>query len=1079
MEPTPLFSPRRLRRTAAPTLFFFLWMLLHPALAAAVQAAPPAPAPAAPAGAPPAQAGALDSLRGLARLADAKARRGEDHRAEKARLLRAAEGLDEEDRQAEAEFAAALRHIEARGLPGEIRQRHAQALADYRAKMKTLRGHLDGLRQAEARRDGPAAARRLGELAGFLAKEQKGHKHPPLDPKNLPFGSPDGQARAPKERKQDLDDLIRPPKPAQVAAAALAPGLLAAADPAPSPAPTPEDLAETEDVQITQAIKDQAAALHGNPVEIHNWVRNSVEFLPTYGSIQGADLTLQTKRGNAFDTASLLIALLRASGIPARYAYGTVQIPAEQAMNWVGGVATPEAAHSLLAQGGVPVAAVASGGRITAFKLEHAWVEAYVDYVPSRGAVNKQGDTWVPLDASFKQYQHTPGMDLKAAVPLDAQALLARIQAGATVNEAEGWAQNLDGAALQTALADYQSRLKAYIDAQKPDATVGDVLGAKAIIAQNLPFLMGSLPYQVVAEGAATAALPDSLRAQYRFDLYAAADFGGGPQRGGQVLTHTVSLPKLAGGKLTLSFAPATQADADLISSYLPKPHADGSPVQPGELPASLPGYLVRLKAEYRVDGQLVAGGGSFTMGSSYIGSSALYSPDKGWEEAADNVQTAGEYWATYVGTSAPQTRLNGIKANLEQTQDKLAKFQANPGNTIPITNLTKEDLIGDLLFSTIFGYFAVNEASQRVEQKGSQAVAYRKSGFGHFGVSAKVIYRYGIPYRVSFPGLMMDIDHWRDIAVIKDNDANKRMAYLRQTGIRLSTYEHLIPEKFWTSKQNPGEGFSAVKALTKAVAEGQKIYTLTSQNISTLAQIQIDDAIRSEIQDSVNVGLTVTVHERPVVTFGWSGSGYIITDPQIGSGAYKIYGGANGGAVQLEQKLSAIFLVSGADVAVSGIASVTPYLNRATNYTGFAVNLMTSLVECYGEDLVSIAAMVSVIVATAMVISVLSGGLGAGPSVAYAVLAVSTLATTEAQAANNRDKDCKMDCKFASPAQLAAAEIDDGEGFKIEYGAVPTSKYDICACKDGSIAIFAHGQCGKIDKLWEVTDVTWRKNNG
>jgi hypothetical protein len=50
----------------------------------------------------------------------------------------------------------------------------------------------------------------------------------------------------------------------------------------------------------------------------------------------------------------------------------------------------------------------------------------------------------VPLDASFKQYQYTPGMDLKTQVPLDAQGLIDRIKQGATVNEQEGWVQNLN-----------------------------------------------------------------------------------------------------------------------------------------------------------------------------------------------------------------------------------------------------------------------------------------------------------------------------------------------------------------------------------------------------------------------------------------------------------------------------------------------------------------------------------------------------------------------------------------------------------------------------------------------------------
>ena len=34
--------------------------------------------------------------------------------------------------------------------------------------------------------------------------------------------------------------------------------------------------------------------------------------------------------------------------------YGTIQIPADQAMNWVGGVTKPEAAQQLMGQGGIP-----------------------------------------------------------------------------------------------------------------------------------------------------------------------------------------------------------------------------------------------------------------------------------------------------------------------------------------------------------------------------------------------------------------------------------------------------------------------------------------------------------------------------------------------------------------------------------------------------------------------------------------------------------------------------------------------------------------------------------------------------
>ena len=81
--------------------------------------------------------------------------------------------------------------------------------------------------------------------------------------------------------------------------------------------------------------------------------------------------------------------------------------------------------------------------------MEHVWVQAYVNWAPGRGAkdggsnltprqhVNPNGqlNACAALDASFKQYSYSAGMDLKTAVPLDATALL---------NAAQGWVQNLN-----------------------------------------------------------------------------------------------------------------------------------------------------------------------------------------------------------------------------------------------------------------------------------------------------------------------------------------------------------------------------------------------------------------------------------------------------------------------------------------------------------------------------------------------------------------------------------------------------------------------------------------------------------
>ena len=144
----------------------------------------------------------------------------------------------------------------------------------------------------------------------------------------------------------------------------------------------PRFLQPTSEVVIDQAITDLAAQLNNSTVEISNWIRNNIDYLPTHGAIQNASLTLRSKRGNAYDISSLLIALLRAANIPSRYVSGTVEVDAERIKNWLGGIEDINSAVSLMTQGGIPTNVVVSGGQIHSIRFEHVWVEAWVDYFP-------------------------------------------------------------------------------------------------------------------------------------------------------------------------------------------------------------------------------------------------------------------------------------------------------------------------------------------------------------------------------------------------------------------------------------------------------------------------------------------------------------------------------------------------------------------------------------------------------------------------------------------------------------------------------------------------------------------------
>ena len=130
------------------------------------------------------------------------------------------------------------------------------------------------------------------------------------------------------------------------------------------------------------------------------------------------------------------------------------------------------------------------------------------------------------------------------------------------------------------------------------------------------------------------------------------------------------------------------------------------------------------------------------------------------------------------------------------------------------------------------------------------------------------------------------------------DTAAEDKKNYLLQIGILSSALEHAVPEQLFSADPtNPPDAISAVKALSKANTQGQRIYHITQANQgAALSNINHDQNIVDEIRNALNVGKEVITHTDAVSVPGWSGAGYIIFDPQTGDGAYKIGGGQNGG---------------------------------------------------------------------------------------------------------------------------------------------------------------------------------------
>ncbi|MEW6683731.1 MAG: transglutaminase-like domain-containing protein, partial [Nitrospirota bacterium] len=666
----------------------------------------------------------------------------------------------------------------------------------------------------------------------------------------LPHRTPKPQERKPRLKKEEFAEfqpqirLAYNGDPANL--------MLAQANP---DVPTPADLAETIEVQFTPEIQALAIELEHNPVKIYNWVRNSIDFVPTYGSIQGAHMCLLTKQCNDMDTASLLIALLRASGIAARYVMGTIEVPMAQVMNWVGGFTDERAALDFIASAGTPVSMGSfSGGKVSTVFLEHVWVEAYVDFIPSRGARHQQGDTWIPLDASFKQYTYQQGVNLQTAMLFDAQAFIDQITATATVNEAESSATNIDATAIQAALRTLRDQLTTHVTDTMPNATVGDVIGGRHLVVQALPRLPATLPYRVATQGATRADLPGATRHLITMEV------SGGPLSIGPSLSYAIALPSMAGRRVTLSYAPATSTDQEVIAALFPAPHADGSPILPEELPAAFPAYLINLTPELRVNGVVVATGEAIRMGTSHDLTIMFADPAGGGISRVAHAVTAGDYLAVVLNAGGvsikaltdQQARLEALKAKIE-AQD--------------VAGIAKDDLIGDLLNSVIVTYFYETDVLDKLTAQIMRAVHLRLPSEGAFILSLKTNFLFGVPKSVSPAGMTMDVPRLFYTVKARDGNPSTTWQFGLVAGPMASALEHSVPEQVLSTSSAPVEAISAVKALSVANSQGIPIYTITPLNAaSVLPNLAIPAPFLNDIKDAVNAGNVVTVSKTMVV---------------------------------------------------------------------------------------------------------------------------------------------------------------------------------------------------------------------
>lgn len=930
-----------LKSIATLVLVAFVSLCLQPlAIAANLPAAPKAPIPRATTN-DENLAKTLEEVEDRLDKFERKLSSKEDATKDKDELKRLRQNLDTLDRQALADFDKIGQHLKDKKLPQVILDRHAQAVNTYKTEMAALKANVDDIEKAPGDEDKKLKA---VKARAHLKDKNKKRARAKFDPNDLPNKNLEPNRKL--VPKKDKNEYIRAGLYSNPTVQLAAHGtynfsqLPGASDPA--------YLAATTEVTLTAAIQAKAAELEHNPVKIYNWVRNNVEWLPTWGATQDADVTLGSKRGNALDIASLTLALYRASGIPARYVHGTIEVPEDKFRNWSGGFTDVTAAANFASSGGIPVTTIVSGGRIAKVQIEHVWVEAAIDFFPSRGVLNKAADSWVSLDPSYKQYQYLAGLDVVQIASIDPAALAQSFATSGTVNQTEGWVQNLNPTILQNTQAQAQSALETYIRNNLPNPTVEDVLGGRKILIQDTTVLPSALPYRSVVTGARYGKIPAGLQHSMTFA------FGIDPI-GEPINPVTFPWSRLNNHKVTLSFKPATAADEQVLASLLPP----GPITDPNQLPSSIPSYLISVIPELAVDGQVVGQGSSMRLGEDLIFYYGIERVNGQGSHTYTYPVIAGSYLGVAVaGGSVSPITLNNLKTRLTQTQAKLQS-----GDISLIGTLNREDILGDMFHSGTLGYFGEYLSLAHVASQPQQARHQLPYGYGTFGYEPNVNTLFGFPRAITPGGIGVNVRlGW--VAHALDGDTTKQPSLGLQTGMLSSALEHSVPEKMFSTPTQPAQGVSAVKALQIASSQGQRIYHITPQNqVQVLPNLHLDGLAMSEITQALATGKEVIAHTDRISVPGWTGEGYILFDPTTGSGSYKITGGTNGSylALALSILLAAIALIP--QVAVYFFPLSIFIFTLVVTVLTF-VNVLNSLQGCGGSIGVGMALIASLLAA-------------------------------------------------------------------------------------------------------------------
>ncbi|ADE35641.1 transglutaminase-like domain-containing protein [Methanohalophilus mahii] len=653
-------------------------------------------------------------------------------------------------------------------------------------------------------------------------------------------------------------------------------------------------------------ILDSAEKNQYDPGLIYSFVHNYFEYIPYFGSLKGAHLTYQDREGNDADLASLTISLLRASDIPARYVYGTIELDNNQAMNYFG-VENESVIVDMLRKNGISAQAVSGG-----IQFDHVWVEAYVD------------GQWVEFDPSFKQYNYTPGVDLMA-LARDSENYNSMLDDNIETSGDEVTSINVSG--IDSSFTLMSNNFSTLLNEEYANKSNSEIFGAKEIIPHTDYYtLPEQLPYKVVGVHGEYPNLPDSFN--HKLDIKLAG------------INVTLNTTELAGKRISVFYEPSTEKDSDLLNS--------------SDNLSEVNALDINMSALLQVDGALIAAGQPSTLGSEQELEIGFIAPGGQIDAYTRTLQT-GAYFVIGLALQPVSTAHMSERVERYEVTSELLDLE--------YFDVTKDELYGELLNLQALTFWGKYRLYNSIAAASTDVTYTRHPSVMLVGTQFNVT-ETNDTRSVHMNGVYTDIV--RDIInpTAKDGDSAKSYAFLFSRGMTASSME-----KSMLSLSYNVTAYSTSEIIKIAGENGIPILTLNSSNWDNAgSNLNISKNDKTIVENAVDSGYTVIIPRDEVVAGNFTGSVFIVFDPQTGASSY--YGPNGKGWGWLDT------LKTGLEAGVSAVGSVAKGTAKVIADTGGKVaGVATGVISTVGEAVTGTGSTVARVAKTAVTGAVNAAG--------------------------------------------------------------------------------------------------------